>query len=296
MVPVETMPLVGAPPPSHHLLQFAHEVMTNTPGPATAVAAAAAAAPSLSTESAEEAAVAGLGIFAPPPAAAGTAPAKPPTVLSQGLNFVPVGGEGAGGRSPRLSFHPVGRKRKPLSSSSDGGERAVRASKSGGGGSAKPQPSMRFIAELLKSSATIAYARSNPKREGTDSHARYEGYKAATTCEQALELGARRADLQFDLARGYFTIEGDKDGVDWSVRLADELARVAATSQAAATAARAADGDADDDNDVPGLAPVASAATTVDNDGDDDDDDDGMAAAAAARAALGAQDSSNPSV
>ena len=294
MLPPEAMPLVGGPPPSHHLLELAREVMTNTAGPATAIAVAAAAAPSQSTESAEEAAVAGLGFFspAPAPAAAETAPAKPPTVLSQGLSFTPVGGEGAGG-SPRLSFVPVGRKRK--SSSSGGGERAARAPKpprksGGGGGSSKPQPSMKFIAELVKSGAAISYAQSNPKREGSKSHALYEEYKAAATCAQALELGARRADLQFDLARGYFSIEAGGGGVDWSARLADELARAAGASGAAATAARDADGA--DDADVPGLAPAASAATTVDD--DDDDDDDGMAAAAAARAGTGAPEDDSP--
>ena len=34
------------------------------------------------------------------------------------------------------------------------------------------------------------------------SYERYEGYKYATTCQEALEMGAKRQDIQWDLSKG----------------------------------------------------------------------------------------------
>ena len=44
---------------------------------------------------------------------------------------------------------------------------------------------------------TISYV-ANPKRSGSKAHARYEEYQAAATIQEALDLGATKADLKYD--------------------------------------------------------------------------------------------------
>ena len=52
-------------------------------------------------------------------------------------------------------------------------------------------------------SGPIRYQLTNPKREGTLCHARYEEYKCARTVQEALEKGATKADLKWDAERGF---------------------------------------------------------------------------------------------
>ena len=47
---------------------------------------------------------------------------------------------------------------------------------------------------------------SNPKRKGSKAHARYESYAAATSVQEALDLGAVRADLKYDAEHGYLML------------------------------------------------------------------------------------------
>ena len=47
---------------------------------------------------------------------------------------------------------------------------------------------------------------SNPKRLGSQTHARYESYKGATTRAQFSALGGSSADYAHDLSKGYITL------------------------------------------------------------------------------------------
>jgi hypothetical protein len=62
----------------------------------------------------------------------------------------------------------------------------------------------------------------NPKRVGSASHDRYERYKGANTVAEALELGASRNDITWDLARG-FVVVGEADASVASAFLAKQL-------------------------------------------------------------------------
>ena len=50
---------------------------------------------------------------------------------------------------------------------------------------------------------SIVVQQPNPKRAGSKSHARYEAYRAADSVREYLQLGGRRADLQYDVDHGY---------------------------------------------------------------------------------------------
>ena len=52
----------------------------------------------------------------------------------------------------------------------------------------------------------IVVRQTNPKRPGSQSHARYERYKEATTRDEYRALGGSAADFDFDLAHGYVTV------------------------------------------------------------------------------------------
>lgn len=60
--------------------------------------------------------------------------------------------------------------------------------------------SSTFISTMIKSNAPISFNKSMEKRG--KSYERYEGYKYATTCQEALEMGAKRQDIQWDLSKG----------------------------------------------------------------------------------------------
>ena len=51
----------------------------------------------------------------------------------------------------------------------------------------------------------VAVQQHNPKKHGTSSHDRYEGYKLATTVRDLLNYGATLGDIQNDYLRGYIT-------------------------------------------------------------------------------------------
>lgn len=58
----------------------------------------------------------------------------------------------------------------------------------------------------LEPTWTVLFASENPKRQGSSSAKRYEGYKTARTVGEALQLGAKPHDLQHDLKCGNFRI------------------------------------------------------------------------------------------
>ncbi|KAJ1462409.1 hypothetical protein M885DRAFT_158988 [Pelagophyceae sp. CCMP2097] len=67
-----------------------------------------------------------------------------------------------------------------------------------------------FDALLLRK---CAFEQENPKKPDSQSHARYELYKAAVVVGDVLRLGGTRADVMNDLGKGFITFEND-DGED----------------------------------------------------------------------------------
>ena len=57
---------------------------------------------------------------------------------------------------------------------------------------------------LVARAARIAVVRKNPKRGASGE--RFKKYMAATTAKEFLELGGTRADLKYDIARGWVTV------------------------------------------------------------------------------------------
>ncbi|KAJ8610085.1 hypothetical protein CTAYLR_007078 [Chrysophaeum taylorii] len=62
------------------------------------------------------------------------------------------------------------------------------------------------------SNAVVEIEQSNPKREGSKSHVRYESYKRAKTVREYYELGGSKADLTHDMKRGFVTVVTDASG------------------------------------------------------------------------------------
>lgn len=54
--------------------------------------------------------------------------------------------------------------------------------------------------------AKIQIQQDNPKRAGTKSYERYDGYKKATTRAEYYELGGAKADWTYDFTRGWITV------------------------------------------------------------------------------------------
>jgi len=63
---------------------------------------------------------------------------------------------------------------------------------------------------MINQNTKVEYEQDNPKRG--ESRVRYERYKAATTCAEALSLDSRRADLVYDFAHGYLRRTPDDQG------------------------------------------------------------------------------------
>ena len=86
------------------------------------------------------------------------------------------------------------------SSSADEGDQAEEADDDGA-------PAAPYLGEANKPAragdVTIAVRQENPKRPGSQSHARYEKYKAATTLSEFRSLGGSAADFKYDSAHGY---------------------------------------------------------------------------------------------
>ena len=55
----------------------------------------------------------------------------------------------------------------------------------------------------VPTATAVRFRRRNPKRPNTQSHARYEKYKSATTVQQFLGRGGTRADLRNDVDKGF---------------------------------------------------------------------------------------------
>ena len=62
------------------------------------------------------------------------------------------------------------------------------------------------MAERLPMETVIAFQQQNPKKAGGKSFTRYEAYKAATTVQQALDLGAVKGDIAHDHKSGFLTV------------------------------------------------------------------------------------------
>ena len=52
----------------------------------------------------------------------------------------------------------------------------------------------------------------NPKRPGTASHARYEGYKSATTMEEFYLQGGMSGDIKNDESKGFMKVDRSGTG------------------------------------------------------------------------------------
>jgi hypothetical protein len=66
-------------------------------------------------------------------------------------------------------------------------------------------PTAAHVNALLDKDAQLTCQQQNPKRG--ESALRYDKYKAATSAKQLLALGATRADIKNDLAKGYVTLK-----------------------------------------------------------------------------------------
>lgn len=54
--------------------------------------------------------------------------------------------------------------------------------------------------------ATIVAVVPNPKRPGTAAHARFAAYKVGQTVAQAVQAGATREDIRWDVKRNHITL------------------------------------------------------------------------------------------
>jgi len=68
----------------------------------------------------------------------------------------------------------------------------------------RASPQTRDAALLIERAAPIRVSQHNPKKG--KSAERYEAYKAATTAREYVALGGSKADLKYDIQRGYVTV------------------------------------------------------------------------------------------
>ena len=68
----------------------------------------------------------------------------------------------------------------------------------------RPSPQTRDAALLIERAAPISVRQENPKKG--KSAERYELYKAATTAREYVALGGTKADLKYDIQRGWVTV------------------------------------------------------------------------------------------
>ena len=71
------------------------------------------------------------------------------------------------------------------------------------------EPTLKFARE---NKWKISFVQENPKKAGSMSYRRYEGYKQATSFDKALLLGAKPADFAFDLSRGFLKLHDPEIG------------------------------------------------------------------------------------
>ena len=67
------------------------------------------------------------------------------------------------------------------------------------------------VQQLIESEASITVQQDNPKKAGSKSFLRYERYKAATTLKEMLALGGSKADIRFDMERGFITVSAESE-------------------------------------------------------------------------------------
>ena len=68
----------------------------------------------------------------------------------------------------------------------------------------RPSPQTRDAALLIERAAPISVRQENPKKG--KSAERYELYKRATTAREYVALGGTKADLKYDIQRGWVTV------------------------------------------------------------------------------------------
>ena len=82
------------------------------------------------------------------------------------------------------------------------------------------QTSSPLIREILQKAFDhdflVDYMKRNPKNKGSEARERYERYKRARTLREAVSLGATFADIKWDYARGFFTIQDPANDTDES--------------------------------------------------------------------------------
>ena len=71
------------------------------------------------------------------------------------------------------------------------------------------EPTLKFARE---NKWKISFVQENPKKAGSMSYSRYEGYKQATSFDEALLLGAKPVDFAFYLSRGFLKLHDPEIG------------------------------------------------------------------------------------
>lgn len=61
--------------------------------------------------------------------------------------------------------------------------------------------------EYTLESKVVFNKKTNPKREGSKAHARFDKYMKAKTVKEYFELSGTKADLKYDVEKGFITIE-----------------------------------------------------------------------------------------
>jgi hypothetical protein len=65
------------------------------------------------------------------------------------------------------------------------------------------EPTLKFA---RKNNWKISFVQENPKKAGSMSYSRYDGYKKATSFDEALLMGAKTADFAFDLSHSFLKL------------------------------------------------------------------------------------------
>lgn len=72
----------------------------------------------------------------------------------------------------------------------------------------KKERSPRLSLKLIGDNKITILSKTNPKREGSAAHKKFEWYKDGQTVTEFLEAGGSFADLRYDLTKGYIAVEG----------------------------------------------------------------------------------------
>lgn len=112
---------------------------------------------------------------------------------------VPAGKASATPAKPAKPLAQPAKVEKPVAAA-NGAAKAVTAAKVPAKPAAKAETTGRTATHT--DDTKIKFNAENPKREGTATHSRYEGYKKAKTVGEAISLGASRGDVNYSIAHG----------------------------------------------------------------------------------------------